>query len=62
MSLNNLPGDPNILASFINTKLRDEYTAGLDELCDDMQIDRGELIDTLSAAGYTYIPEINQFR
>ena len=62
MSLNNLPSDPHILASFINTKLRDEYIGGLDELCDDMGVDRKELEDILEKAGYSYLPEANRFR
>ena len=38
----NLPEDPVILLSYINTKLRDEYPS-LDILCEEMQIDRGGL-------------------
>ena len=30
-----LPQDPNILLSYINTKLRDQYPS-LDALCDDL--------------------------
>ncbi len=33
--MDNLPKDPNILLSYINTKLRDDYTS-LDALCDDL--------------------------
>lgn len=62
MSLSNLPSDPHILASYINTKLRDEYTEGLAQLCDDMDIDFTELTALLADAGYEYLPEINQFR
>ena len=61
MSLSNLPSDPHILASFVNTKLRDEYPRGLDSMCDDMDIDRKELEDVLEKAGYSYIPESNRF-
>ncbi len=56
-----LPKDPFILLSYINTRLRDDYSS-LDALCDDMDIDRAELEVTLSAAGFDYMPEINQFR
>ncbi len=56
-----LPKDPFILLSYINTRLRDDYSS-LDALCDDMDIDRTELEATLSAAGFDYMPEINQFR
>lgn len=50
-----------MLLSVVNTRLRDEYS-NLDELCSDLQIDRKELETKLSQAGFTYIPEINQFR
>lgn len=56
-----LPKDPFILLSYINTKLRDDYDS-LDALCDDLQTDRSVLEQTLAAAGFEYMPEINQFR
>ena len=55
-----LPGDPVILLSVINTKLRDYYPS-LDALCDDMQIDRKELTDRLDMIDYTYDAGRNQF-
>lgn len=55
-----LPSDPNILLSYINTKLRDEFPS-LDELCDSLDADKDEIINTLKAAGYRYDPVINQF-
>ena len=56
-----LPQDPFILLSYLNTKLRDEYDS-LDALCEDLDADREDLIQTLEAAGYTYDPEQNRFR
>ncbi len=58
--LTGLPGDPVILLSVINTKLRDYYPS-LDALCDDMQIDRKELSDRLDLIDYTYDAGCNQF-
>ena len=55
-----LPGDPVILLSVINTKLRDYYPS-LDALCDDMQIDEGELTGKLASVDYTYDAGRNQF-
>lgn len=55
-----LPNDPIILFSFINTKLRDLYPS-LDELCDDMNICKRELLAKLSSAGFEYNPEQNKF-
>ena len=55
-----LPQDPIILLSYVNTKLRDVY-ASLDELCDDLDADKEELIRKLEGVNYVYSPERNQF-
>ena len=55
-----LPNDPFILLSVVNTKLRDQYSS-LDELCDDLDEDKEQLIQTLAEAGFTYSPQQNQF-
>ena len=56
----NLPTDPMILLSFINTKLRDFYPS-LDALCEDADISRDEIIKKLSVIDYTYNAELNKF-
>lgn len=56
-----LPKDPVMLMSLINTKLRDVYFS-LDELCEDMDISKTELIEMLGKAGFSYDPETNQFK
>ena len=56
-----LPQDPNILLSFVNTKLRDEYP-GLDALCGGLDGDKAELVEKLRGAGYAYDPAANQFK
>lgn len=58
--MQNLPSDPILLLSVINTKLRDYY-ANLDVLCDDLQIDKQALTDKLSAVGYAYDKDLNKF-
>lgn len=58
--MDRLPSDPFILMSYINTKLRDDY-ASLDDLCDDMDVNRKELEDNLRAAGFEYNPVSNKF-
>ncbi len=55
-----LPNDPMILLSVINTKLRDEYST-IDALCEDMDIDKASLIDKLAQAGFEYNPSANKF-
>lgn len=56
-----LPTDPYMLLSVVNTKLRDEYS-NLDALCDDLDIDRADLEARLKGAGFEYKPATNQFR
>lgn len=56
----NLPKDPAILLSLINMKLRDFYPS-LAALCDDMELDCGEVCAALERIGYVYKPERNQF-
>jgi hypothetical protein len=55
-----LPNDPMMLFSVVNMKLRDSYTS-LDELCDDMNVDKDILIKKLKAAGFEYSKEHNKF-
>ena len=57
----NIPNDPFILLSYVNTLLRDVYSS-LEELClaTDMQPDA--LSEKLRAAGFEYNRELNQFR
>ena len=59
--MNELPKDPFILVSWVNLKLRDYYPS-LEELCDDLDIEKISIIEKLSAIGYEYNPEINQFK
>ena len=56
-----LPQDPNILLSYVNTKLRDEYPS-LSALCDGLDADETELAQKLAALGYAYDPSVNQFK
>ncbi len=55
-----LPNDPMILLSVINMKLRDSYS-GLDELCEDMEVDREMIEKKLEQIDYRYDEETNQF-
>ena len=55
-----LPGDPVILLSVVNTKLRDVYP-GLEALCEDMQADQNEITEKLKMIDYEYDAVRNQF-
>lgn len=56
----NLPQDPLMLMSVLNTKLRDYYET-LNALCDDLDTDRAALEAKLAAVGSGYDPQRNQF-
>lgn len=58
--MENFPQDPFMLMSFINLKLRDFYK-NLDDLCDDLNIDRSQLEQKLKNAGFEYSEENNKF-
>jgi hypothetical protein len=58
--MSNIPNDPVILLSFLNTRLRDYYSS-LDALCDDLEQDKAALTQKIAAIGYAYDSEKNQF-
>lgn len=59
-TITNLPKDPMILLSVVNTKIRDQYHT-LDSLCEDMQINKNELVDVLKGIDYEYDESRHQF-
>ena len=58
--LKNLPNDPMLCLSVVNTKLRDYYP-DLDALCLDLQIQKEALIEKLAVIDYEYDAKRNQF-
>ena len=55
-----LPNDPFILLSYVNTKLRDQY-ASLTEFCAAIGCEQSELEQKLGEAGFEYSEENNKF-
>lgn len=55
-----LPMDPVMRLSFVNTKLRDAYK-NLEELCEDLDVERDALEKSLAQLDYHYDPEKNRF-
>ena len=55
-----LPKDPMLLLSVVNTKIRDHYQT-LDALCEDMDVKKEELINTLRGIDYEYDESRHQF-
>lgn len=59
-TMTNYPKDPAMLMSWTNLKLRDFYGT-LDDLCDELEIDRNEIEKILNEAGFEYNQELNRF-
>lgn len=55
-----LPSNPAILLSYVNTKLRNNYRS-LDELCRKLHADRTQIESNLSDIGYYYDNIQNRF-
>lgn len=55
-----IPKDPFMLLSWVNMKLRDHYS-DLEQLCDDLEIDRKDIEKRLESIGYTYDKIVNKF-
>ncbi|MCQ2195142.1 MAG: DUF4250 domain-containing protein [Paludibacteraceae bacterium] len=58
--MDSLPQDINMLFSFVNMKLRDEYDS-LDALCEDLDVDKEELIKKLAEGGFEYNESLKKF-
>lgn len=56
----NMPKDPVMLLSFVNTQLRDNYPS-LQELCSTYMVKEEELTEKLAAINYRYDAGKNQF-
>jgi hypothetical protein len=57
----NIPKDPIMLMSYINTQLRDNYSS-LTEFAKSNDLDEEEIITKLGNVGYKYDPEENRFK
>ena len=57
----NLPSDPVMLMSVLNTELRDKYSS-LDSLCKALNLDRTELEKKLAGINYFYDENRNAFK
>lgn len=55
-----IPNDPVILLSYLNTKLRDEFSS-LEELCKSLCLEEAELRQKLARIDYVYDEGRNQF-
>ncbi len=58
--MENIPSDPMMLLSFLNMKLRDFYS-NLGELCNDLDLDKDEIVKKMAEAGFEYNESQNKF-
>ena len=58
--MSNLPNDPLILLSYINTQLRDNFSS-LDELCQSLGVEKADIEAKLYTIDYSYNPALNKF-
>lgn len=58
--MNELPQDPMILLSFVNTALRDRFDS-LDSFCSYHGADKEQLEKKLKTIDYTYDAKLNRF-
>lgn len=58
--MNTIPKDPVMLLSYVNLKLRDMYSS-LDAMCEDLELDKDELVQKLASIDYAYDAAQNQF-
>ena len=58
--MNQLPKDPMLLLSVVNTQLRDHFP-NFTELCKFYSVDEAQLSATLKSIDYEYDAKINQF-
>jgi len=58
--MNELPKDPMILLSFVNTQLRD-FFQNLADFCYMYDVSEEEIKEKLSCVGYEYQEQINRF-
>lgn len=56
-----LPSEPNMLLSFINLKLRDQYSS-LEDMINELDLDPQEIGAMLEKAGIRYDRENNQLK
>lgn len=60
MNYKDLPKDPMILLSFVNTKLRDDFPS-LEAFCENFNVKPEDISSTLSKIDYEYDSSLNKF-
>ena len=58
--MSQIPKDPFMLLSYLNTQLRD-FNPSLEDCCRSLSLDQGQVREKLKHIDYLYDPEKNQF-
>ena len=58
--MSQIPKDPFMLLSYLNTQLRDFYPSR-EDCCRSLYLDQGQVRENLKQIDYLYDPEKNQF-
>ncbi|MBO4805323.1 MAG: DUF4250 domain-containing protein [Paludibacteraceae bacterium] len=58
--MESLPQDTTMLFSFVNMKLRDQYNS-LEDLCEDLNVNKEDLVKRLAAGGFEYNESLKKF-
>lgn len=58
--MKNVPKDPAILLSYVNTQLRDFYLS-LSDMCASLGVEEEQIVYTLKQINYCYDAQKNQF-
>lgn len=56
----NIPNDPVMRLSYVNTQLRDNYST-LDDFCKSLDADKMDIVESLKRIDYIYDAKLNQF-
>ncbi len=60
MAIENLPNDPMMLLSFVNTRLRDEGIS-LSDFAKEFQVEQSIIEEKLDKIGYSYNNDLRKF-
>ncbi len=60
MAIENIPNDPMMLLSFVNTRLRDDDIT-LDEFAGQFHVEKKLIEEKLDKIGYTYNNDLRKF-
>lgn len=61
MQIEDLPRNPAMLLSYVNTQLRDKFNGSLEALCRELDVDSKEFIDMMKQAGWEWNPDAKKF-